>query len=190
LRPFKICRHAGGFTRYTGAWSCDVTGKFTCDIDEKFPFPATRPGSRLAGDYDLPGITVGPTLGGWLSEAISWRAVFYINVPIGILALYLSYRYILPDKKSSNQEGFDLGGALLFLTGLVALLIGLNQGHAIGWLLAANNRRSEHRCDSYGVFLAPGKTIKDLSNAGSSLFKQARFRSSVISAILNYICCV
>jgi len=75
------------------------------------------------------GLTAGPSLGGWLTSQFGWRAVFYINVPVGLLALWLSQRFIPRDETTAlAAERFDLAGALAFMAGLVALLLGLNQG--------------------------------------------------------------
>ena len=43
------------------------------------------------------GPILGPTLGGWLTDSYNWRWVFFINVPIGVIALYGMWRYIRPD---------------------------------------------------------------------------------------------
>ncbi|MHB1294080.1 MAG: DHA2 family efflux MFS transporter permease subunit [Anaerolineae bacterium] len=79
------------------------------------------------------GLTVGPSLGGWLAQTWGWRAVFLSNVPLGLLALAFAWVYVPALAGSGTQRRFDWAGALLFATGLVALLQGLNRGPRIGW---------------------------------------------------------
>ena len=79
------------------------------------------------------GLAVGPALGGLLAGAFGWRAVFYINVPIGLAGLALGLR-ILPKGTSSQQQAtFDVLGAAMSALGLTSLLIGLSQGQSWGW---------------------------------------------------------
>lgn len=98
-------------------------------------FPAEQRGQALGLQATMTylGLTVGPSLGGWLAQAFSWRAVFYINVPVGILGLLLSWRFVPQDTHEVREERFDALGAFLFMAGLVALLLGLDQGQEWGW---------------------------------------------------------
>ncbi len=98
-------------------------------------FPAEQRGQALGIQAMMTylGLTVGPSLGGWLATQFTWRAVFYINVPVGLLALLLSLRYIPRDTPSERAERFDLLGAGMFMVGLVVLLLALNQGGEWGW---------------------------------------------------------
>jgi MFS family permease len=91
-------------------------------------FPASQRGQALGLQATMTylGLTFAPSVGGWLTDLFTWRAVFYINVPVGIVAFLLSWRYIPLDEGSKNAERFDLTGALLFMAGLVTLLLGLN----------------------------------------------------------------
>jgi MFS family permease len=59
-------------------------------------FPASQRGQALGLQATMTylGLTAGPSLGGWLADQFSWRAVFYINVPVGLIALFLSARFI------------------------------------------------------------------------------------------------
>ncbi len=102
-------------------------------------FPARVRGQALGTGATLTylGLSAGPILGGWLTTHFTWHAVFYINVPIGLLALGLSQRFIPNDAPHSKSAKFDVLGAVLFASGLTALLIALNQGHAWGWASAA-----------------------------------------------------
>jgi EmrB/QacA subfamily drug resistance transporter len=133
------------------------------------------------------GLTVGPSLGGWLAQYIGWRSIFYINVPVGVLALVLSLVFIPKDIPSVSGQKFDLPGAALFLGGLTALLLGLNQGAEWGWtstpvlvllglaiLLLVVFIQVERRSPT---------PMLDLS-----LFHIPLFSTSVLSAVLNYIC--
>jgi EmrB/QacA subfamily drug resistance transporter len=133
------------------------------------------------------GLTVGPSLGGFLAESFSWRAVFYINVPIVLLALLLSWRFIPADAIPKDDERFDVAGALLFTAGLVMLLFALNQGAAWGWaspwilsLVAAAL-----------VVLAAFLRVESRSASPMldlRLFGNRTFSASVASATLNYVC--
>lgn len=77
------------------------------------------------------GVSVGPTLGGLLT-AISWRWIFYVNVPIGIIGLIASVR-ILTERLHRNPGRFDPLGAILLAVGLAGLTAGLSFGQELGW---------------------------------------------------------
>ena len=98
-------------------------------------FPASRQGQALGlvGAAAYVGLTFGPAVGGWLSDQLSWRAVFFINVPVGALGLLLCLRYIPRDRPALHAVRFDLAGGVTFMSGLSALLLALNQGHTRGW---------------------------------------------------------
>ncbi|MGI5132182.1 DHA2 family efflux MFS transporter permease subunit [Pseudonocardia sp. CA-107938] len=72
------------------------------------------------------GPIVGPVLGGWLVDGVSWRAIFFVNVPVGILTLALGAR-ILPADEPRPAAKLDVLGLLLLSPGLAALIYGLAQ---------------------------------------------------------------
>lgn len=79
---------------------------------------------------------VGPLVGGYLVDRLSWHWVFYINIPIGGLAILLSMIYYR-EQRSKETPQFDILGSFLIVTGLIALLGGIQLlGMASGWLVA------------------------------------------------------
>jgi EmrB/QacA subfamily drug resistance transporter len=153
-------------------------------------FPPRQRGQALGLQATMTylGLTVGPSLGGWLTQSISWRAVFYINVPIGLLAFILSLVFIPADKPdTARTERFDLRGAVLFATGLGALLLGLNQGDAWGWASPAVLICAAVALILLGIFLRV-ETRTPSPMLDLSLFNQRVFSASTASAVLNYIC--
>jgi DHA2 family multidrug resistance protein len=77
---------------------------------------------------------LGPVLGGWLTDNLSWRWVFYINIPFGALALALVWRYIHdPSYIRRGSAGIDYWGLGLLAVGIGALQIGLDQGQREDW---------------------------------------------------------
>jgi EmrB/QacA subfamily drug resistance transporter len=79
------------------------------------------------------GISAGPTLGGVLTEHLSWRSIFYVNVPIGILGFALTV-ISLPRSAAQRSVEFDPIGALLLGIGLASTTAYLSVGQEIGWL--------------------------------------------------------
>jgi len=75
---------------------------------------------------------IGPWLGGWLIENFSWRAVFFINVPISMAALIIALIFI-PDSQKSRSRKIDWLGTLLVFLGLLGIAYGLITGPVDGW---------------------------------------------------------
>ncbi len=80
----------------------------------------------------LLGPILGPILGGWLVADVSWRWIFFINLPIGLIALLLSQR-ILPRDIGSRGEPFDTLGLLLLSPSLALIIYGLAESTAHGF---------------------------------------------------------
>jgi EmrB/QacA subfamily drug resistance transporter len=79
------------------------------------------------------GTAIGPTIGGILTQYISWHWIFFINVPVGICAILLGARVIPTTQPYNKNAGFDRAGALLIFTGLAALLFAVSEGQSLGW---------------------------------------------------------
>jgi len=78
------------------------------------------------------GLSLGPVLGGLLTQAASWRSIFLINAPIGVIAILWAWR-VLPAEGRGKDQSFDLRGAALSGVALFCLLLALSEGQGWGW---------------------------------------------------------
>jgi EmrB/QacA subfamily drug resistance transporter len=79
------------------------------------------------------GTALGPVIGGFLTQYLSWHAIFFINVPIGIIAVLLGSKVIPRSHAPGSLEGFDKQGAALIFVGLATLLFAVSEGQTLGW---------------------------------------------------------
>ena len=75
---------------------------------------------------------IGPVSGGWLVEHVSWRAVFFLNVPLALVVLFLSFRFMKESRDPSRTSRIDWAGAALAVAGLGGLVFGLLEWPALG----------------------------------------------------------
>lgn len=98
-------------------------------------FPGQRERARAVGVWGaVVGISLalGPLVGGALTDGIGWRAIFWINVPVGVAAIVLTWLFV-PESKAARARRFDPLGQLLVITSLVSLVFGLIEGPRVGW---------------------------------------------------------
>jgi DHA2 family multidrug resistance protein len=115
-----------------GAAIVPLSQTFLLDIN-----PKERHGSAMAiwGAGIMVGPIIGPTLGGWLTEAANWRWVFFINLPVGIVA-FLGCAAYLP-RVARTLRGFDFFGFAMLSLGVGALQLMLDRGGEVDWFSAA-----------------------------------------------------
>src|SRR6478609_8146328 len=96
-------------------------------------FPVERRGTIVGIYGGLAGlaVAVGPLLGGVLTEGIGWHWIFWVNVPIGVVAVLLSLR-LLPESHGA-RERLDLAGVVLVTGGVVAIVWALVRANEAGW---------------------------------------------------------
>ncbi|MFJ4775557.1 DHA2 family efflux MFS transporter permease subunit [Streptomyces sp. NPDC088762] len=94
----------------------------------------------LSGLPVIIGPVIGPTLGGWLVDTASWRWIFLVNLPMGVLALALAAKLLRPDAPRTDggpAPRLDVPGLLMLSPGLAVLLFGLARGGETGGFSAA-----------------------------------------------------
>jgi EmrB/QacA subfamily drug resistance transporter len=117
-------------------------------------FPPERRGAAFGIWGGVAGLATlaGPTLGGAIITYIDWRWIFYINVPVGILALVATF-LIVPDLRPGRRHGWDIVGIIVATAGLFGIVFGLIEGQKYSW----------GQVDSYGI------TIPEVIGGGAAL---------------------
>ena len=97
-------------------------------------FTADDRGRAIGAWSGLGGVAtaIGPFLGGWLVQAVPWRLIFYINLPIAVGVAAIAARHV-PESRDADAHGrVDFPGGMLVTVGLVGLTFGLIEGPALG----------------------------------------------------------
>ncbi len=97
-------------------------------------FPGKERGKALGfvGGIVGFGLATGPVIGGLLVDTLGWRSVFYIRIPVGLVALALAWRVLKEQRALERRPGFDVRGAVLFFAGMSCLLVAVNQVSRVG----------------------------------------------------------
>src|SRR2546421_3410419 len=97
-------------------------------------FPSERRGAAFGIWGAVAGVAAitGPTLGGFLVSYVDWRWIFYVNVPVGLIALGGAL-FVIPDLRPGRRHRFDLVGVALASIGLFLIVFGLVEGQRYDW---------------------------------------------------------
>ena len=101
-------------------------------VTESFPGKERGKALGIVGSIVSIGIIAGPTLGGLLIDLLSWRWIFFVNLPVGIVGTAAAIRYV-PAIQPAGGQRFDYWGALVLFVALLALLLALTLGQGLGF---------------------------------------------------------
>jgi len=150
-------------------------------------YPHEERGKAMAvwGIGVMVGPILGPTLGGWLTETMSWRWTFFINLPVGILSVLLALRYI-PDteRKARNMDWMGLG---LLALGIGALQYLLDRGQQDDWFSAPSIQFALYLCVvGFVGFLLHARSHRGHALFSPSIFADRNFATaSILMAFLG-----
>src|SRR5258707_13419448 len=98
-------------------------------------FPPEEYGGAMAifGLGVMVGPTLGPTLGGWITDTWSWPWIFYINIPFGLFALVMTLTFLPNSPHARKAERVDYLGLLLLALGIGTLQTMLERGERLDW---------------------------------------------------------
>ena len=125
LIAFRIVQGAGGAMLSANAMAI---------ITEVFPAEQRGQAMGINAITWGGGSVLGPVLGGFILAGASWRWIFLVNLPIGIVGTLAAYLLLHDIAPNPRDERFDLAGAGLFCVGLICLLLGITGGIGSGWL--------------------------------------------------------
>ena len=100
---------------------------------EAFPPAEVGIGQAMFGVGVMVGPTLGPTLGGYIVDNYNWPWIFYINVPLGIIAMLMVMSYVHDAEHQERAETIDFLGFILLATGVGALQFMLEKGERYDW---------------------------------------------------------
>jgi EmrB/QacA subfamily drug resistance transporter len=170
----------------------------------------TEPGERtkalgIWSAIAASGSAVGLLMGGVLTDVASWRWVFFINVPIGLVTVVLAVRYILESRVEGVRRSYDLAGAATVTGGLVVIVFAIVKAQSFGWgsartlgLFAAGivllvafvaiESRSRSPLMRLSIFRVRSLAVGDgaLLLVGSAMFGMFYFASLYVQEILGY----
>jgi DHA2 family multidrug resistance protein len=152
-------------------------------LNEAFPPKQRGLAMGLYGMASAFGPAVGPVIGGYVTEYLSWRMVFYMNLLPGLLCMGLVC-LVIPNTREAVKRSLDLAGLLTLAVFLVSLLIALTQGQREGWDTPYIQQLLLVAGGSFVVFLGLELTRKE-PLVDLRLYKNLAFTAVSLAVLLN-----
>lgn len=150
-------------------------------------FPASERGRALGLQATLTyaALTLGPSLGGWISGRFGWHWVFLVNVPVSLAGSLLALTILRTTRRRSRQR-FDLTGAGLLGAGLLAGLLALSRGETWGWKSATVAGLLGGGVALFALFIRlEGRVPQPMLPLW--LFRNPAFAGGITAAFLQYV---
>jgi len=122
-----------GFRALQGLGAVMISALGAAIVTEVFPRSERGRALGIIGAVVSLGIALGPTVGGFLIGFSDWRAIFLVNVPIGIFASFIVIRFVPTGSKNPNRQKFDWLGAGIMSVTLVSFAFGMTNGQNQGF---------------------------------------------------------
>jgi len=150
-------------------------------------FPSAERGRALGANAVVValGTSAGPTIGGVLTEHFTWRWIFYVNVPLGVIG-FLATLFLLKEKRARKDVRFDPLGALLLAVGFAALTLGLSFGQEWGWTSPLLIGTLALAVVALGLLIVVERRVES-PILDLTLLRSRVFVSANISLILNFL---
>ncbi|WP_460193242.1 DHA2 family efflux MFS transporter permease subunit [Thermosynechococcus sp. FA-CM-4201] len=116
-----------------GLFGGGLLAKAQAILFETFPPAEQGMAQAVFGVGVIAGPAIGPTLGGYLTDNWGWRWIFFVNLPVGIIAVFMSMIFLRPDPKHRPHERVDWLGILLLIVAVGSLQTVLEEGETQGW---------------------------------------------------------
>ncbi|MEO7078549.1 MAG: MFS transporter [Rhodococcus sp. (in: high G+C Gram-positive bacteria)] len=154
-------------------------------ITNTFDNPKERAGAiGVWGGVVGVSMAAGPLLGGVLVTSAGWQSIFWVNVPIGLLALALTWKYV-PESKALHARKFDPAGQILMIALLAGLVFTIIEGSAKGWTsLLILTTGAVTLASLVGLILTESRRTEPLIEL--SFFRSVPFSGATIIAVCSF----
>nr|WP_157058361.1 DHA2 family efflux MFS transporter permease subunit [Altererythrobacter epoxidivorans] len=162
-----------------------VAGAFIAPLSQSFMLDSTRPSKHpqimsVWGMGIMIGPILGPILGGWLTESVNWRWVFYVNLPIGVFSMSALIAY-LPHREQKRRK-FDIFGFALLAVCLTSLQLMLDRGTQLDWFDSGEIWLYALVCASTGWMV-----VVHFATAANPMFETTLFKDRNFAIALSFM---
>jgi EmrB/QacA subfamily drug resistance transporter len=168
-----------------GLGAVTITALGLAILTESFPAGERGRALGIGGAFTSVGIVVGPVLGGLIIGALSWRWIFYVNLPVGIAGTLLTARYV-PNIKPAGEQRFDYLGAGALFVSLFSLLVALTWGQDRGF----TDRRVLLLLANAALFAALFVIVEwraEQPMIALGLFRNSRFSVGLVAGFVTFV---
>ncbi|MBN1994219.1 MAG: MFS transporter [Anaerolineae bacterium] len=174
-----------GFRIVQAIGAAMVTGLGMGIVTAAFPPQERGKALGIMGTIVSVGIATGPALGGLLIGTIGWRAIFFVNVPVGFIGV-LMVRAFVPEDVPSGQQRFDFAGAGTLFVSLLSLLLALTLGQRLGFTAPVILALLVNFVFCLALFLwVESKVVQPIINL--TMFRNPLFSFSLLTGFMTFI---
>jgi len=175
-----------GFRALQGLGAVFISALGAAIITEVFPNSERGRALGIIGAVVSLGVALGPTVGGLLIRIAGWRTIFWVNIPIGIIATFIIIRFVPTSVGRGGKQRFDALGSLIMTVTLICFALGMTEGQNQGFTSSTTLVLLITAAIGLACFLILEARIKQ-PMLDLNIFRNLQFSLSLLTGVLVFI---